>query len=55
MAPTMSLAACSMFSAIIILAASSGSCSETSVPRYRSGASATNPSAAYRSHTSLIC
>ena len=52
-APLMSLAAWSTLRAIISLPASSGSVVVS--PWYRSGASATNPSAANRSHTSLMC
>ena len=48
----MSLAACARFSAIISFPASSGSVVVS--PRYRSGASATKPSAAKRSHTSWM-
>ena len=48
----MSFAARSMFRAIIIFPASSGS--DVTSPRYRSGASATNPSSANASAVSVI-
>ena len=51
-APDMSLPAWSRFIAIISFPASSGSVVDS--PRYRSGARATKPSAAKRSHTSSM-